>query len=236
MAKENTHSKFALDLLNDKRFPNSLKKIVEDNKLVYLYGSIYPDCFYYDKEYEQLSINIHNNTIKSNYIPINLLGKTPASTAFALGYLTHYVVDTNIHPVIDKICKDDDFCHLKIETNLDKRYSKNWRFFTFSNLIKLKNKIPYKEITALDPFKDIDLFRPLKKQTIIYQLIEFNWLYKILKLFTNNSKLGLFYSVEDDNLDFTKELEKGKNTYFEILEKILRSEDLEKAIPPTPLG
>ncbi len=223
MAKENTHAKFAKDLIGTKGFPSLLKKIVQDNRLVYLYGSVFPDSFYYafDKEIEKISVDLHKNIIPVNEIPIELLKtKDLKNIALALGYITHCCLDIEFHKTINGICGDDEYKHLQIETSYDKKYCGKWRFFTIKNIFSLRKFFPFDPLLKIGFLKRVNIYGTFLTESIFNRIFRFKPLYKIYNLLSKSHKRALFYGVDNIDINLDGEVERAAKNVLEIFRKI----------------
>lgn len=184
--KENTHLFFAESVwgrLSDK----SLKEILEKNKDYYLLGSVFPDVFFHNKKTSDISQILHGREReKTNELIFKFLNlakdeRDEKVFAFTLGYISHYVFDVKMHPVIYYLTGnyyDKDSAkkfkamlhHRQLETFWDKKITKS-----FSLCKKLK----------------VSLLRNLKLNKIIqnrYQIKE-NELIKVFEQCKKNNKL-----------------------------------------------
>jgi hypothetical protein len=137
MPKENTHLLFAADLMagpGDK----GLQSLLKNNSREYLFGSVFPDTFYYGKRaaVRELSEILHGKDgNRSDEYIFKFLERIMSSgregeLAFLMGYISHCFLDIKFHPVIYYLSgnyydKDDEkrsgavYLHRHLETRLD---------------------------------------------------------------------------------------------------------------------
>ncbi|MFA6106197.1 MAG: zinc dependent phospholipase C family protein [Patescibacteria group bacterium] len=217
MPKENTHLFFARKLAN-KFKDQGIKKIIGDNPDYYYLGSVAPDIFFYGKNEKEWKISaaLHGKDGElSNKIVFQMLDlakerKSEKDLAFAIGYLTHSVLDGIFHPVIiyltgnifsrDKeIYRRANSAHRQWETCLDKKINDSC---FYSDLIKIENagQTDYGELAAKQfdvlPGKILEL---IKKQALINRLIRSRAVYFIFLLLV---WLGLYGREEDLPLSY----------------------------------
>lgn len=128
MPKENTHLFFAHSL--EKCLDADNQVFITQHRLAYLAGSYAPDIFYYHPKAQKISKALHGNGPLAAYrVLIRLIEnsaeqKNAECFAFALGFLTHYVMDTELHPLVDFRTRHPDpretmRRHIVLETALD---------------------------------------------------------------------------------------------------------------------
>lgn len=137
MSKEFGHILFAikvLEILPDRR----LSRLLKQHKKLYLWGSILPDSTYYFRdiipvpEPFKLSETIHGDHGENLYTFISCLGDNEGRPGkdnellwpVIAGIITHYALDTAIHPIIRKwemTSDEPDALHRLIESWLDKK-------------------------------------------------------------------------------------------------------------------
>ena len=140
--KENTHLYFAEKVFS--RLENkTLKKILEKNFDYYILGSVFPDVFYHNKKTADISQIIHGRgRDKTNELIFDFLNfakekQDEKSLAFTLGYISHYVLDSQMHPVVyyftgnyydkDPIKRFGSMLrHRQLETFWDKKITKDF--------------------------------------------------------------------------------------------------------------
>jgi hypothetical protein len=158
MSKEFGHILFAikvLEILPDKK----LSRLLNQHKKLYLWGSILPDSTYYFKdiipvpEPFKLSETIHGDHGENLYTFISCLGnneRKPGEDNELLwpviaGIITHYALDTAIHPIIRKwemTSDEPDTLHRLIESWLDKKIFDNFGIVPDYKFLKNLSHMP----------------------------------------------------------------------------------------------
>ncbi len=248
--KENTHLFFAesvLNRLNDK----SLKKILEKNKGYYLLGSVFPDVFYHNKKTFNISQILHGrerektNELIFEFLKLAKDERDEKVFAFTLGYISHYVLDVYMHPVIYYLTGnyyDKDLAkkfkamlhHRQLETFWDKQITKSFflcKKLKISLLRNLKlnkiiqNRYQIKENELIKVFeqckKNNRLFRNHSAYLLVAFLVRFGF-YKDKAIlgffsFTKNTELENL----NDNLNYRDLItgEYKKDNLYDLIEK-----------------
>lgn len=101
-----------------------------------------PDVLFYCNPFKKNAINTYGNDLhdkkaldffinaKETYLNST---HTDAELAFLFGFLCHYVLDMNCHPLVEKYIDIEKASHYEIESSLDR------------HILKLNNKNPLKE-------------------------------------------------------------------------------------------
>jgi|WetSurMetagenome_2_1015567.scaffolds.fasta_scaffold00069_19 hypothetical protein len=216
MPKENTHILFAAGLMN-KLDNKELQSLLKDNCPEYYFGSIFPDTFYYSKREDviRLSEMLHgkDGNLTNEYIFIFLehimAVRRKNELAFLIGYITHYFLDINFHPVIYYLSgnyydKDDKkrlravYLHRHLETYLDVRVHNQFSINTELNKFRLidiscLNKLPGAHSLSLNGFQAV-----LDRQIQFNAFFRNKLVYYIVRLLANSSlfdrsDIPLFY-------------------------------------------
>jgi len=245
MAKENTHCKFSLNVLQKKELQSNVKEILQKNQLIYLYSSAFPDSFYYTKSTIGISTKLHNGEYDYQRL-IDSFIENPLENreiAFLFGLISHLFLDLNIHPLVNNVCGKGEYCHLKLESELDVVYSQKWKFFTFKNLSILKKQFPH---YVANRFFNIEVnYKKILSKHFYYNLAFKNAVSAVTykTLFKNSPKVGLFYSeshIEYDEGLFLKTITKAEDKLAEIfnitLEYIERKINKEEYFSHFPKG
>jgi len=231
MPKENTHLFFARKLVDGLK-DGELKKMIGNNQDHYYLGSVAPDIFFYGKNEKEWKISaaLHGkdgeltNEIVFRMLDLAKERKSEKDLAFAIGYLTHSVLDGIFHPVIiyltgnifsrDKeIYRRANTEHRQWETCLDKKINNSC---FYSDLIKIKNagQTDYGELVAKQfdvlPGRILEL---IKKQALINRLIRSRAVYFIFLLLV---RLGLYGREEDLPLSYF-DLKNGEEIIPEVI-------------------
>lgn len=198
MPKENTHLYFAhqvVEVLPDERMAD----LIRHEMGVFYFGSVIPDTFYYakDREVMQISELMHgkDGNLTNEFI-FDLLKKAKETQSekdlvFALGYITHCVLDLVFHPVIYYLSgnyydvnptKADEaiYLHRHLETELDARINQS---FFYEKLIKLSflDDLSFDEVT-IKKFKisRVNLLAAIKRKARLLKVLRYDWLYYVV--------------------------------------------------------
>ncbi len=235
MPRENTHLFFSDDIL-PKIKDKELKNIIKKNKQYYYFGSFFPDVFYYSKNKadEEISDYFHSrdgnltNEIIFDWLDLIKKTKKEQELAFVFGVLTHYALDSTLHPIVyylsgnyhDKDPRKREqavYLHQQLETSLDKKLNDKFSICDSVSIkkIQLENfgclKLVAKKFkrnlgALINDVKRQLFFNKLFRSIILFKLLYF--LNKI-GLFKNKIELSLFYgnlkkdkTEMDDNIDY----------------------------------
>lgn len=198
MPKENTHLYFAhqvVEILPDERMAD----LIRQEMGVFYFGSVIPDTFYYAKEREVMKISefLHgkDGNLTNEFI-FDLLKKAKETQSekdlvFALGFITHCVLDMVFHPVIYYLSgnyydadseKADEaiYLHRHLETELDARIN---QAFYYEKLIKLSflDDLSFDEV-AIKKFQisRTQLLNALKRKARLLRALHYDWLYYVV--------------------------------------------------------
>ena len=112
------------------KFPEELKRIVENNRKFYDAGSGGGDMLFYYKPYKKNDVrsygsHLHRENFKEqmNRFKESASGSCHAERdiAFLAGYFTHFILDSAIHPYIRKVESEKVEKHFIIETDYDRK-------------------------------------------------------------------------------------------------------------------
>ncbi|OGD68253.1 hypothetical protein A2996_01100 [Candidatus Campbellbacteria bacterium RIFCSPLOWO2_01_FULL_34_15] len=221
--KENTHLYFAekvFDCLENK----NLRKILKENFDYYVLGSVFPDIFYHNKKTSEISQIIHGRELeKTNELIFDFLNyakekQDEKSLAFTLGYISHYVLDSKLHPIVYFLTgnyydKDQTkrfsamLYHRQLETLWDKKLTKGFSLckkvkisslndLSLTNIIFEKYEINKK--TFISIFKQCKINNRLFRSYMTYLL--FIFLIKV-GLYKNKTVDGFFLFTKNKNLE-----------------------------------
>lgn len=217
MPKENTHLYFAhqvVEVLPDEKLAN----LIRQEMGCFYFGAVMPDTFYYSSNRQIISISefLHGKEGNpTNEFAFDLLKKAKETRSekdlvFALGFITHCVLDIVFHPVIyylsgnyynKNLDRRDDavYLHRHLETALDRRVNQS---FYFANLIRLSylDELTFDEV-LLKKFAITrgELIKTLKNKALLLRFLNHDWLYYVLYalhstgLMKSAMLLGIFY-------------------------------------------
>lgn len=125
MPKENTHIDFALDIA-ERLFKNYT--CIQTYPIVYRFGAVFPDVFYYSRAAygDCIHKGCDTQTPKDFLLADIKQHQDPKTLAFTLGYLTHYILDSCMHPAINALSS--------LETGFGTVYNHRWIETTFDTL------------------------------------------------------------------------------------------------------
>ncbi|MDE7215732.1 MAG: zinc dependent phospholipase C family protein [Clostridia bacterium] len=112
------------------KFPEDLKRIIDDNRKFYDIGSSGGDLLFYYKPYKKNDVRSYGSILhRENFKEQMTRFKESASgschverdTAFLVGYFTHFILDSAVHPYICKVEAEKVEKHFIIETDYDRK-------------------------------------------------------------------------------------------------------------------
>lgn len=121
-----THDRFGKDVYL--RLPKELKKVIREDKKLYLIGLQGPDIFYF---YHPLSTNpivqighkMHDRNVDTFFTRCRGLYKKRAENgmmAYLLGFTCHFLLDSTCHPYIKGYSERNGISHAEQEAELDR--------------------------------------------------------------------------------------------------------------------
>lgn len=122
MASIYTHYRFNKNIIP--HLDGEVRNLAENFQEEFLFGAQGPDLFFFNTNpiflINKLGPKIHNAPF-TDYINHNLdfLNKSPNAQAYFLGSALHFILDSKIHPYVEKL-KSSSFSHIEIETELDR--------------------------------------------------------------------------------------------------------------------
>ncbi|MBE5958837.1 MAG: hypothetical protein E7254_08280 [Lachnospiraceae bacterium] len=120
------HNKFGKKVL--KYLPQSLREIIADYPDAFRIGLQGPDSiFYYYPLYKnrinQYGVKVHHEDafpfFEDAISIISVYGYDSSTHAYLLGYLCHYVLDRECHPLVDRYMKESGCGHIEIEGDFE---------------------------------------------------------------------------------------------------------------------
>ena len=108
--------------------PGDAKRAVRRFRSLYDAGLHGPDIFFYHNflirdKYAALAREYHNRSGEDFFLPLcrNLrLEPSEAATAYLWGLLTHYCLDSTVHPLVLEKTADREIGHVELETEFDR--------------------------------------------------------------------------------------------------------------------
>lgn len=122
-----THYSFGQEVYN--RLPKELQKVIHINEDVYNIGLNGPDILFYYKPLRKNSINTlgHSMHKEEAYKFFNVAKEhiveheNQVGIIYILGFICHFILDSNCHPFIAEAMKESGLSHNEIEAELDGR-------------------------------------------------------------------------------------------------------------------
>jgi hypothetical protein len=127
MPREQFHGRFADELYNLLEL-NWFGTIIKENRNMYRIGALCPDMFYFTQKEAASDLHLSSLHLHHDTHPLNRLlmlskdfsdSQLDQARAFSAGVISHYVLDTSIHPVVLTLCGNDFSKKISIETQLD---------------------------------------------------------------------------------------------------------------------
>ena len=122
------HDRFGREVYE--QLPVNLKKIIRENKKLYLIGLHGPDIFFYYHPFSKNRVSdygtfLHEQTASvlfEDEVKKYQQSPSEAMEAYLLGFACHYLLDSTCHPYIGKFVDHTGISHTKIETSLDQYF------------------------------------------------------------------------------------------------------------------
>ena len=192
-----SYSHYRLGKIVLKQLDDQLKKIINDNIDFYNIGLHGPDILFYNRPYLHSKINrlssaIHQQKACEFLLPaITTLQQTKSQAQFAYlcGFVCHFILDSNCHPLVNEIMDKTKTTHFEIETELD-RY-----FMVKDGLNPLKTHLTNHIHINDDIVSNIAIFYPQASIKDIYKSLKGMKFYDHLLVAPQLYKRGLIYLV-----------------------------------------
>ena len=247
------HWRFGCDCIET--LPENLKKAVNDHREIFDFGVHGPDIFFYDLSHPKIAkygTNMHHEPAKPFFERCIEVYKEneedkDAMMAYMLGFLSHYTLDSQCHPYINK--KDEvtpELSHNKIESEYDAHMMKlDGRSINLTD--RAQSLVPKKEDAAIIarffPFSAKDLYRvcrmhhmiihalncksDMKRNTLTGTLNALH-LYDFRDLPLHNEEHPL---AKDSNLRIDKDRANALEYYPELVEALMKAIDEDAPLP-----
>lgn len=128
-----THYQFSEDVI--RHLPNNdIKKILLRNKALFQIGNHGPDIFFYYKIFifnnkiNKLGKNMHKENAREFFEKALYMIDDNEKISYILGFLCHFILDSQMHFYIKKIMKETDMSHFEVESEYDRYLLKNNNF------------------------------------------------------------------------------------------------------------
>lgn len=124
---------YAHYLFGDKsisKFPQELQKIVNDNRKFYDIGTAGGDLMFYYKPYKKSEVRSYGSKLHRENMRTQLEAfrekavdscSKEQDIAYLAGYYTHFILDSRVHPFIEKMQADGVARHFVIEQDYDRK-------------------------------------------------------------------------------------------------------------------
>lgn len=112
------------------KFPQPLQDIVNDNRKFFDLGTAAGDLLFYYKPYKKNEIRsygskLHRENAKSQFARLRSIAVESCNKerdiAYLAGYYTHFMLDSKLHPFIDRMQAEGVARHFVIETDYDRK-------------------------------------------------------------------------------------------------------------------
>ena len=134
-----THFQFSEDIikyLSD----NQMKDMILKNKELFQIGTHGPDIFFYHKFYNFhdkvncLGKRMHRENARQFFEKAMSIIDDESKLCFVLGFLCHFILDSQMHPCVYKIMKETHIQHFEIESEYDRLLLKRNKLDTGNNM------------------------------------------------------------------------------------------------------
>lgn len=123
-----THYRFGRQLFE--KLPKEMQDFLQQHKELYTLGQQGPDLFFFNPKTlmkaDSPGTIIHDTSgadfIGRQVARLKSLPKNDPQVAYFIGGLCHYILDVYAHPTVDALVESGDFCHVAIETELDRYF------------------------------------------------------------------------------------------------------------------
>lgn len=233
-----THDAFGRETYQ--KLPEEIKNIIRENKKLYLIGLHGPDLLFYHKPYRKndvssLGYNMHEEKARIFFGEVietcRETGSKPL-TAYLIGFVCHYILDSCCHPFVYRYQEESGLCHAEIETELDRYFMER----------DGKNPFTYRPASSISPSKGvaetIQLAFPIFSEKTIQKTLESMKFYCNLTVTRYEWKRRMFHGIlklvkaDRDMGGRIIERERNPETIVSTEElKILYKKALEEVVP-----
>lgn len=229
-----THYCFGKDVYKHLDDQN-IKDLLLRNENCFLIGLHGPDIFFYER-WNKIARKMHQDKANTFFEKAQDIIQSEAQLAYILGFICHYLLDSQMHPYIKKMIKNTNMDHFEIESDYDRLLLKRHHQDPLHKEIYEHIRFKEKEICTIQSFfpelSYLDIEKALKGLKRIDHLLKApsflkrGLIYGCFHLTFNFHKLqGLII-----NYHHNKEMEK----YNDILDKIYQ-QTLKEALIYLPL-
>lgn len=229
-----THYCFGKDVYKHLDDQN-IKDLLLRNENFFLIGLHGPDIFFYER-WNKIARKMHQEKANTFFEKAQDIIQSEAQLAYILGFICHYLLDSQMHPYIKRMIKNTNMDHFEIESDYDRLLLKRNHQDPLHKEIYEHIRFKEKEICTIQSFfpelSYLDIKKALKGLKRIDHLLKApsflkrGLIYGCFHLTFNFHKLqGLII-----NYHHNKEMEK----YNDILDKIYQ-QTLKEALIYLPL-
>lgn len=187
-----THLQFSEDIIK-KITDHQIKNIIINNKKLFQIGNHGPDIFFYHKFYNLydkvncLGKKMHKENARSFFEKAMNIIDDDAQVSYILGFLCHFVLDSQMHSCVKKIMEETNMKHFEIESEYDRLLLKRNGFVPTHSLVYSHIHIDEHIVSIIQSF-----FPQLSFLEIQESLISLKRVDKLLKA-PSYIKRGLIY-------------------------------------------
>lgn len=167
------HDRFGKKVYN--KLDGNLKRIVSENYEQYRIGLQGPDIFFFYKPLKSNDVAKYGNHLHSISAydffenAVNVLRKNEYAEneyAYIMGFICHYILDSECHGYVDEMIKELGVDHLEIEEEFEKMLLKKDGEDPIG--YPLKNLIPQDEktVVSIEPFYDDVIDKDVVRQSL----------------------------------------------------------------------
>lgn len=221
-----THQQFGNQVLNNLN-NKEIKTIIKNNLNYYNIGLQGPDILFFYQPLTKNPVNTLGNQLHQNIArdffenAIKLIKEHPneKSLAYILGFINHFILDSECHGFIDKTMTDKNIGHYEIERDLDQRFMLlNHQKFNYStpahytiNLEAARIIAPFFKLEPKIILKSIKSFRRFNKLFACQRAIKRNIILSGMKIIKAKSYCGMVMSAKpekriEENIDMLIDL------------------------------
>ena len=113
-----THYCFGKDVYKHLDDQN-IKDLLLRNENCFLIGLHGPDIFFYER-WNKIARKMHQEKANTFFEKAQDIIQSEAQLAYILGFICHYLLDSQMHPYIKKMIKNTNMDHFEIESDYDR--------------------------------------------------------------------------------------------------------------------
>ena len=224
-----SHFIFASQVLE--QTPAPLKELLYDHLPLYFFGAQGADfCFFYPAK-DNLGAHLHRQAIYDTFRVLKVFArKSPSLHAYALGYITHYAMDTTFHPHVYASGGDKPLRHSRIEALLDLHLSTTLPKSQYTSCFRAKLSKKEKELLFL-LYVSIALktdATPPKQAPFFRAISLFNATLPLPNLVFHTFAPSLLTELFDPDLLFDKSLSTALSLFMAFENNTLSKRDFNK--------